>query len=60
MMSPTAMPLAKWVSNSLAIAEVLHREFKDKFIVLCSTDQCILPSLSSFKFFARFIQTSSI
>ena len=26
------MPLAKWVSNSLAVAEVLHREFKDKFI----------------------------
>ena len=31
-MNQAAMPLAKWVSNSLAVAEVLHREFKDKFI----------------------------
>ena len=32
MMSQAAMPLAKWVSNSPAVAEVLHRESKDKFI----------------------------
>ena len=31
-MNQAAMPLAKWVSNSPAVAEVLHREFKDKFI----------------------------
>ena len=31
-MNQAAMPLAKWVSNSPAVAEVLHRDFKDKFI----------------------------
>ena len=31
-MNQAAMPLAKWVSNSPAVAEVLHREFKNKFI----------------------------
>ena len=31
-MNQAAMPLAKWVSNSPAVAEVLHRNFKDKFI----------------------------
>ena len=31
-MNQAAMPLAKWVSNSPAVAEVLHQEFKDKFI----------------------------
>ena len=31
-MNQAAMPLAKWVSNSPAVAEVLHREFKEKFI----------------------------
>ena len=31
-MNQAAMPLAKWVSNSPAVAEVSHREFKDKFI----------------------------
>ena len=31
-LNQAAMPLAKWVSNSPAVAEVLHRDFKDKFI----------------------------
>ena len=31
-MNQAAMSLAKWVANSLALAEVLHQEFKDKFI----------------------------
>ena len=31
-MSQASLPLVKWISNSEVIAEVLHREFQDKYI----------------------------